>query len=151
MSRPQRLRSFAYPGSFAYSLTMCTAGREQRFVSPAIVTCVLEQLLRTATDYLMAVLAYCFIPDHLHLLLQGLDDSAGLPRFTKVFRQRAAIEYRRRTGERLWQPGYYECTLRCEDNLALTATYIAANPVRAGLAAAIDQWTFTGGVLLKER
>lgn len=34
----------------------------------------------------------------------------------------------------VWQKGYYDHALRDEENLAVVARYIVANPLRAGLA-----------------
>jgi REP-associated tyrosine transposase len=150
MARPPRLRTFTYHGCHAYSLTMCTWGRAQCLATATTVELVLVQLLRAAQEHGVAILAYCFMPDHLHLLLQGLDDAAVLTRLAKVFRQRAAVEYRRRGGQRLWQPGYYERTLRREDDVGGVAAYIAANPVRAGLVVESGDWPFTGGELVDD-
>jgi REP-associated tyrosine transposase len=97
----------------------------------------------------MDVLAYCFMPDHLHVVVQGLDDTTILTCFTKVFRQRAAIAYRRRAGQPLCQAGYYERTLRRDEDVMRVAEYIGANPVRAGLVETSDAWPFTGGTLLR--
>jgi len=148
MARPRRLAAFGYLGYFAYSLTFCTIRRQRLFAEKPAVALVLGQILRTAGERQFELLAYCFMPDHLHLLVQGVAEDAHLPSFARLVRQRTAVDFRRRFGAALWQPGYCEHALRrCEDMLA-TAQYIANNPVRAGLAPTPAAWPFTGGKLL---
>jgi REP element-mobilizing transposase RayT len=96
----------------------------------------------------MEVLAYTFMPDHLHLLLQGSERS-DFVRFMKRFKQDTAFSFKRLTGEPLWQKGYHDHILRREEDLVDVAQYIAANSVRAGLVSGWAEYLFTGGSLLQ--
>ena len=73
-----RLHNFSYAGLHRYSLTICTSRRQQVFVNREAVDLVLWQLLQSASRSGFAVIAYCFMPDHLHLLVEGTDDHAAL-------------------------------------------------------------------------
>lgn len=95
----------------------------------------------------MGVLAYCFMPDHLHLLLEA-KEGANLIRFMKTFKQTSAYHYRRTFHQPLWQKGYYDHILRKEEDVRGVARYIFENPVRAGLVASPDDYPFLGGTLL---
>jgi putative transposase len=64
--------AFSYLGRHRYSLTFGTAHRRRVFVEQAPVDVVRAQILRAAEQRLFAILAYCFMPDHLHLLVEGL-------------------------------------------------------------------------------
>ena len=72
----------------------------------------MEQFRRTALLERFAILAYCLMPDHVHLLVEGLTDTSDLTRFAKMAKQRSGGIYRRRFGKRLWQEGYFERVLR---------------------------------------
>ena len=74
------------------------------------------------------------MPDHLHLLVQGTATEASLAPFVKLSRQRATLATRPSRTSMLWQDGYFERTLRRDEDLVAVATYIVNNPVRAGLA-----------------
>jgi putative transposase len=74
------------------------------------------------------------MPDHVHLLVEGLTDDADLRRVVKRMKQGSGQTWRFRTGSRLWQEGYYERVLRAGDEPKPVARYILENPVRAGLA-----------------
>ena len=148
MSRPKRLPTFDYQGPFAYSLTFCTQERQRHFEAEAVVSEVRSAILRTAVDEEFAVLAYCFMPDHVHLLVQGVTIAARLPAFAKLARQRASVASRGMRHGLLWQEGYFERTLRRDEDLASVAEYIAHNPVRAGLVKRAEQWPGSGGMIL---
>ena len=150
MSRPKRLLTFDYHGPYAYSLTFCAFKRQKHFEVEAIVSSVRTAILRTATDCTFAVLAYCFMPDHLHLLVQGSDMEATLPTFAKLARQRATVATSGTRSGPLWQDGYHERTLRRDEHLLIVATYIVNNPVRAGFVSNWQEWPQTGGTLVDQ-
>ncbi|MBI3493792.1 MAG: transposase [Acidobacteria bacterium] len=59
-------------------LTICTFDRLPYFTSAAEVEAVHGELLRTAAAYNVEVIAYCFMPDHLHVLFHGADAATHL-------------------------------------------------------------------------
>ena len=148
MSRPKRLPSFDYLGFYAYALTFCTESRQRHFDEVRTVNVVCAQILRTADESAFAVLAYCFMPDHLHLLVQGLAPDSHLRPFVRLLRQRASVESRTTRLGTLWQEGYFERTLRGLEDVTTAASYIAHNPVRAGLVSSAADWPYSGGTLL---
>ncbi|MBM3820866.1 MAG: transposase [Acidimicrobiia bacterium] len=134
MSRPQRLPGFAYRGPYRYFLTFCTHERRPTFRDPAVVALVRLQFLRTARLTRFAILAFCVMPDHAHLLVEGRTEQSDLRRFVKHFKQGSGQRCTARVGGRLWQDGCYERVLRPGDDAKAFARYIIENPVRAGLA-----------------
>jgi REP element-mobilizing transposase RayT len=71
--------TFGYRGHYRYLLTFVTFDRTKAFVTAA-VTLVLEQFLRTAGEQHFEILVYCFMPDHVHLVVEGTrfsDRNAG--------------------------------------------------------------------------
>ena len=77
-----RLKTFDYRGQYAYSITVCTHNKTPIFKSKEIVDSVLGVLNNIAEKEQFGVLAYCFMPDHLHLLLAGakMEDLFSEPR-----------------------------------------------------------------------
>ncbi len=147
--RPAKLQTFAYLGRHAYSLTFCTFQRQRHFIDAVLVHLVLHEILRTADECDFELPAYCFMPDHLHLLSVGRSPVAHLLSFAKLARQRSAMTFSQRTGGRLWQQGFFERTLRNDEAIEVVARYIEGNPVRAGLVTSVDEWPFTGGGFLR--
>jgi REP-associated tyrosine transposase len=145
MARPPRLVGFPYIGLYRYFLTICTYKRQPIFANPLIVTMALMQIRKTAAAQSFALLAYCFMPDHLHLLVEGTSDQADFKRFVRLSKQYSGIAHARRLGGGpLWQEGYHERVLRDAENLKGVARYLLNNPVRAGLVAAPIAYPYLG-------
>ncbi len=123
---------------------MCTHQRENVFVARDVVDAVRLQILRTADAHDFKLLAYCFMPDHLHLLVEGCSAGADLAPFGKLVKQRSSYEYKQRTGKRLWQRGWFDYQLQVSDDVDDTIEYILLNPVRAGLAVHASEYPFSG-------
>ena len=75
---PEHLKAFDYLGVHAYFLTFCTAQRQKAFTEDAHVELVLSQIRRATRDQCFALTAYCFMPDHVHLLVEGRTHDADL-------------------------------------------------------------------------
>ncbi len=148
--RPARLPGFPYTGGYRYFLTMCCRHRRSLFVEAAIVAPLACEIPRTAAKHEFAVLAYTFMPDHLHILIEGAADDASLQRFTSLFRRRTTIAVKPRWPDGLWQSGYHERVLRRDEDTARVVHYILGNPVRAGLVDDPLGYPFSWSVLTHE-
>jgi REP element-mobilizing transposase RayT len=84
------------------------------------------------------------MPDHVHLLVEGLTVDADLRRFARNAKQVTGQTYGRRMRTRLWQEGYYDRILRADDDARAIARYIIENPVRAGLAKTPSEYPYLG-------
>ena len=63
---PPHRDDLPYIGKQSCSLTFCTEERRTIFDNAEPVDLVLAQLLRAAEQRQFAVIAYCFMPDHVH-------------------------------------------------------------------------------------
>ena len=146
-----RFKAFDYLGPYRYFLTFGTAGRDKVFTSAATVELVLAQILRAAVEQGFVIIAYCFMPDHVHLLIEGTAPNSDLKEFGKAAKQYAGFYYKQRTGRRLWQPSYYEHVLRNEEDTWSVARYIVENPLTEGLAARADEYPFLGSCVVAKK
>jgi putative transposase len=121
------------------------------------VDVVLAQLLQSAQDECMAVIAYCFMPDHLHLLLEGTAPASRLTEFVRLFKQRSSFQWKRVGADLkvgpypLWQRSYFERVLRSDESSIDVARYILANPLRAGMVESIEDYPFLGSLTMSVR
>ena len=143
--RPKRLKAFDYIGCYHYSLTFCAYRRRRYFEDWVLVGLVDSQFLRTSAEHAFSIAAYCYMPDHVHLLLGGLHDRASLLPCVEVMRQRSSRIAKAFRGIRLWQDGYFERVLRNDEQLELVTRYVFENPVRAGLTDHASKWSGSGG------
>ena len=146
-NNPGHLEGFSYVGLHRYSLTFCTDGRRRVFTDAAAVELVVQQLVRAGREQKFSVIAYCFMPDHLHLLIEGTSDDSDGRRFIKTFKQYSGYYYSQKRHETLWQRYGFEHVLCDDETTVEVVKYILANPVRAGLAATVGEYPFVGSVV----
>ena len=143
-NRPKRLTGVDYSVFKRYFLTICTANRRTRFDSFDTVDQVRQKLLETARSIGFSIPAYCFMPDHLHALVEGLVENADFRHFVKIFKQVTGFAYRRRNEADLWQPGYHERIVRDDEETEAIVRYIWENPIRAGITKELGEYPFCG-------
>jgi REP element-mobilizing transposase RayT len=109
-SNPPRIKAFPYRGCRRYLITMK--------IPPFFAARNFE------------VLAYCVMPDHLHLLLEGTSEDADLREAVRAWKQWTGYDWKQRTGSRLWQPGFHDRVMRDGDDARAVVAYVLRNPVR---------------------
>jgi REP-associated tyrosine transposase len=149
--RPEHLKAFDYVGLHRYFLTFCTFERQRRFGTREHVAIVHEQFLRAAEHEGFEIPAYCFMPDHVHLLVEARFDDCDGRRFIGRAKQFSGFYYKRALGQSLWQRYGFERTLRADEPSLAVARYILENPVRAGLVKAVQDYPFTGSSIYTVR
>ena len=138
-----RLDREVYRGAATFAVTMTTWQRRRAFVTAEEVGRYREMLEDTGRSCSFHILAYCFMPDHLHVLLQGAEESRLIP-FVQRFKQATGYWFKERTGTTLWQRSFYDHVLRGEEDIGDVAEYIWSNPVRAGLVLDRDDYPYWG-------
>lgn len=140
-----RLKEFDYKGLYRYFITICTFNKEQIFKdNPSTVTWFVDILREQSRTFRFKIWAYCFMPDHLHLLLEGDDVNSDLKKFISSYKQISSFYYKERVGKQLWQINYYDHVLRKEEDNMNVAYYIFNNPVRKGIVDDFNQYKFIG-------
>ena len=138
-----RLRSFDYIGNHAYNLGVVPRGRAPFLLNPDAAEYCGSALTAACEKYAFRCFAFCFMPDHVHLLVASEND-ASVERFMRHFKQLSGHAYKQATGEPLWQISYYDHVLREEEAIRPIAEYIWENPVRKGLVASRFDWAHSG-------
>jgi putative transposase len=92
------------------------------------------------------VLIYCFMPDHLHVILQGLDDTADTWRTMVDFKQQTGFWFSRHRPQDAWQKDFYDHIIRADEDLGAQIRYVADNPVRWRLARIWSDYPYTGAI-----
>src|SRR5712691_9588634 len=139
---PGHLKTFAYVGLHRYSLTFCTDRRRHLFMKADVVGLVLAQISRAATENQFAIVAYCFMRDHVHLLAEGTSDTSDCKRFIARAKQYSGFYYKKEHRGVLWQRYGFEHVLRDDELTQVVARYILENPIRAGLAKRVEDYPY---------
>lgn len=120
-------------------------GNERRsiFVGVADRECFLEVLAHAAARYRLAVLSYCLMDNHYHLLVRT--PNANLARAMRQLNGVYAQSFNRRHGRvgHLFQGRYHARLVQTDAHLATAVRYIARNPVSAGMCMRVDEWCWS--------
>ncbi len=140
-----RLAPESYRGLVAVHWTLTLEDRATGWLNPGFHFHFREILLHVCARYGLACPAYVLMPDHIHLLLLGLQRKSD---------QRVAIEFARKHLQPAlvpakWQHQPHDRVLRKSETLPETfltvANYILENPTRAKLVVRWQDYSFTGG------
>jgi putative transposase len=134
MPRTCLLKGRTSQTSRIYHVTTCTLNRHPWFVEFRIARIVIAEMRRLQEEQRVVSLAWVVMPDHVHWLLQ-LQEGSGLSLVIKSLKGRSSRQIRLQSGHTapVWQRGYHDHALRCDENVPQVARYIVANPLRAGL------------------
>ncbi len=110
-SRP-RLKDFNYKGYQRYFVTICTHERNPIFKDNAMVRELIRVLKDTSKNsFGFKVWAYCFMPDHLHLLVEGESHDSDLKRFISSYKQHTGYYYKMHVSRaKALHYGFEKCT-----------------------------------------
>jgi putative transposase len=144
--RAQNIRLYPakYRGVRWYFITLCCAERRLTFGDSGRASWIIDHLRRESAAHGFAVHAYCVMPDHLHVLVMGLDETSDLLVFLKQLKQKSGYEFRRKFHLYLWQKKFYDHILRQEDSVPRVAGYIWMNPVRKGFCSDPREYPYSG-------
>jgi putative transposase len=146
-TRLRRLRTFDYTGTRAYSLTLCTYERRPVFEDEPLVNVVIAQILRAARVCAFAIDAYCAMPDHAHLLVEGTSERSALVPFVHRAKQLSGYHGKALGGVRIWQTGYHDRIVGMDEDRRAVIAYIVENPVRRGLVTSPEDYPFAGSTV----
>ncbi|MBN9656625.1 MAG: transposase [Acidobacteria bacterium] len=127
-----RIARFVAPG-VAHHITQRGTARQLVFRTRADRLVYLDLLREQAAFTNVRILAYCLMPNHIHLIAVPPEtDSLAvlLPRVHGRFAQ--YFNARRRRCGHLWQNRFFSCPMG-QSHLWTAVHYVEANPIRAGL------------------
>jgi putative transposase len=89
------------------------------------------------------VLAYCLMPNHVHLVMVPADESGLRDALAEAHRRYTRwINFREGWRGHLWQERFHSFVMD-ERHLLAAARYVERNPVRAGLCATPQDWPWS--------
>ena len=123
-----RLPRDSYRGQVNAAFTLCVAKRAPLFIDRETVAAFISLLGAAAEKHACVVSIYCFMPDHVHVVLGGRHESSDAWAAMALFKQRAGFWLgRHRPGIR-WQKDFYDHVIRRDEDLGAQVRYIAGTP-----------------------
>ena len=141
-----RLPDYDYSSAGGYFITVCTDGH-RCILSEILDDCVrLTELGAVAEETLksingrggIVVDSYIIMPNHIHLILNllSVEQKMTIGEFVGAVKSVTANSWRKACTERgivmgkVWQRGYYDHVLRCEEDYIEKRRYIEENPAK---------------------
>lgn len=115
------------------SFTACIRERKRPFLEKAVVDAFLEALELRTSQAACIVPVYCFMPDHLHVVIAGQTDGSRPKIAMDEFKRTTALWFAKNRPEFHWQKDYHDHIIRASEDWRRHVNYILRNPVRAGL------------------
>jgi REP element-mobilizing transposase RayT len=128
-----------------YSITTSTHNRQPIFADLYNARALIHCLAQSDRELLTYTLAWVVMPDHLHWLFQ-LGNTASLSKTINLMKGRSSRKIA--DIERVWQPGFYDRSIRKNEDLKSVARYIVANPLRASLVKQLEDYPHWDAVWL---
>ena len=141
-----RLAEENYLGWRACFITLCCHDRLPFFRDAGRATALINHLRGLSAQMAFWVHAYCVMPDHVHILVEGQRAECNLVRFVQKLKMVSAFAERKRSGRQLWQRSFYDHIVRPRESHESIAWYIWMNPVRKGYVAEPERYPFSGSL-----
>ena len=137
-----RLARVVIPG-VPYHVTQRGNRRQQTFFDDSDFGLYRDLLAEASRKAGAEVWAYCFMPNHVHLIVVPSDEDGLRRTFADSHRRYTGfINARHRWTGHLWQ-GRYGAVAMDEAHLVHAARYVALNPVRARLCDRAEEWPWS--------
>jgi len=135
MPRPKR----SAPAVYCYHVLNRGNGRQRVFHKEADYAAFVRLFDEAQVRCPMRVLAYCLMPNHFHLVVWpwGDGDLSRWMQWLQTTHVRRYHEHYRSTGH-VWQGRFKAFPIQEDEHLLTVLRYVERNPLRAGLAAAVD-------------
>lgn len=140
---PNFIRNYVAGGT--YFFTLVTSKRTHFFDDKRCVEAFLSAFAAVQRYHNFDLIAYCILPDHIHLLITlDLADHDFSSRIKEIKKKTTAAirEILGNPVADVWQGRFWEHTVRDQDDFQHCFNYIHYNPVKHGLSDTFDwQWS----------
>lgn len=127
----------------AHHVTQRGTNRQVVFLSQSDRKVYLDLLRENAKTAGVSILAYCLMPNHIHLIAEPIEELALATMLRRVHgRYSQYFNARKQRSGHLWQNRFYSCPLE-RAHLWNALAYVERNPVRAGLVKRVEDFAWS--------
>ena len=127
-----RLARSEYVGIKRISFTLCVDEKRSLFTDKKLIELFADMLDVVLAKHKIRNWIYVFMPDHVHLVLEGMSSKSDLWKAVKEFKQKTGV-WLSKNSKLKWQKDFYDHIHRENENMYFSLNYIMNNPVRKGL------------------
>jgi putative transposase len=141
-----RLPGEFYRGTSIVAFTLCIKNREIVFDNPEFINIFITFLNELVRRYKCKIPVYCFMPDHLHLIVVGTDNEVDLLKVITAFKQKSGYWLAKNKPDISWQKDFFDHVIKKDESLLANVKYILDNPVRKGIVSDYQEYPFKGAI-----
>jgi len=141
---PNYRRNYVPGGT--YFFTLVTFQRRKYFDSADKLNRLYGTIRQVQQNKPFELIAYCLLPDHMHLLIKLPDEDTNFPIRIREIKRLTTLWIKQERSEnidQIWQDRFWEHTIRDERDLLIHFDYIHYNPVKHNLAESFDGWKWS--------
>lgn len=135
-----------YRKNLRASFTICVNNRAKIFVDPKLVFNFIKILQYSCKKFFCDNWAYVFMPDHVHIVLEGTRIDSDCQKAIILFKQKTGYWFAKNMPTIQWQKSFYDHIHRSEHELINHILYVVNNPVRKFLVDKWNEYPFTGSL-----
>ena len=137
-SLPHDIPLWVDPSKEVYFITInCRRRFANQLALPQVSERVFDTVKHRQQKFLWWPYLFLLMPDHLHALLSFPPSTRPMRGMISKWKEWTAKDI-----GLVWQDDFFEHRLRHDESRREKATYILANPVRAGLVSKAEEWPF---------
>lgn len=148
-------RRYYIPGSAVF-ITQVIEGRAPIFQNESYLEILLETLRNVKQLHPFNMIAYVFLYDHFHLLIQGIENTnfsqvmqSLKPNFTKEYKKLLSIPASE--SMKFWQKRFWDHVIRNDKDFENHLHYIHFNPVKHGYITDPRKWKYSSYIEWEKR
>ena len=138
------IRNYVEGGTFFF--TLVTHDRNAIFHDSSSIEVCLSIIKQTQKYHPFELVAFCFIPDHLHVLVTLPDGQKDYSTIIKEIKRKVTkdLRWEHNTPSLIvWQKRFWERTIRDEHDFKIHFDYIHYNPIKHGFVENLDDWKWS--------
>jgi putative transposase len=146
-------RRYYVPDSIVF-ITSVVERRDPVFANELYLGLLRETLRKTKELHPFDMIAYVFLPDHMHLLIKPTGTSnfsrimqSAKSNFTHSYKQAIGID----GNMKFWQKRFYDHVVRDADDFENHVNYIHCNPIKHGYVTRPEDWPHSSFSVWKQR
>jgi putative transposase len=144
--RNHRLPRELYKGQTSASFTLCIQDKVHAFVEPQTIGIFEDILGSVVTKAQCIVPAYCFMPDHQHLIITGTSNDSDLWKAIVNYKQKTGFWLAENKPDVKWQKDFFDHIIRKDETLSTQVRYILDNPARKGIVSSWQDYPYKGSI-----
>jgi REP-associated tyrosine transposase len=142
-----RLPNEMYVGYKTVAFTICVKDNQKLFISEEVFENIEQKLITSLQHYKCSANVYLFMPDHLHLIVEGHKVDSNIKMSIELFKQKTGYWLSKNLPNFKWQKDYYDHIIRNDEDVQNQIRYILNNPVRANLVENWKEYPYKGSTI----